>query len=309
MSSGTHTKKAAGTPIEQPNRNVLAKILIFSLLLTLIFTGVANLLPQVEGEAPVEKTIDINALTPESFAALGESIFMGKGTCTLCHKPPPLGRAPDIQGENIVETAKERLKDKRYKGSAKTPEEYIRESMKEPGKYVVKGWGVSGSNDTVSPMPKVDAAPIELSDIEINAVIAYLENKDGNEITVELPTEAPAVDDKTKTASEGGAPAPAATAKEAIKKYGCQACHSMLGTRATIGPSLEDVASRLNPEQIRQSIIDPGAVISKGFTDGVMPKDFAEKMTVKELNMIVDLLSGKTPADSKKDSVKREAAQ
>ncbi len=286
--SAAANKPETGTPIE-PNTSVLPKILGFSIALTLLFTGVANLLPQVEGEAPVDKEIDLGALTPESFATLGESLFMGKGTCTLCHKPAPLGRAPDIKGENTVGLAESALADKRYKGDAKTPEEYIRESMVDPSKYVVKSWGVAGSNDTKSPMPKVDAAPIELSAVEIDAIIAYLQNKDGNDITVELPTEAPAPAEEV--ASSGGVPAPAATAEEAIKKYGCQACHSLLGTTSAVGPSLEDVSTRLDAEHIRQSILTPDAVIAEGFTD-MMPKDFADKMTVKELTMIVDLLAG-----------------
>ena len=293
MSANTTQNEVKETPIEQPNTGVLSKILSFSILLTLLFTGVANLLPQVEGEAPVDKEIDLGALTPESFAALGESIFLGKGTCTLCHKPAPLGRAPDIQGENIVASAEERLADERYKGDAKTAEEYIRESMLDPSKYVVKDWGVAGSNDTTSPMPKVDAAPIELSSVEIDAVIAYLQSKDGNDITVKLPTEAPApAEELAASGGGGGVPAPAETAEAAIKKYGCQACHSLLGVKATIGPSLEDVADRLKPEQIRQSIIDPAAVIAEGFTD-MMPKDFGDKMTVKELSMIIELLTNK----------------
>jgi len=300
--SGEANKQDVGTPIE-PASNVLPKILIFSIALTLLFTGVANLLPQVEGEAPVDKEINLGTLTPESFATLGESLFMGKGTCTLCHKPAPLGRAPDIQGENMVGLAESALADERYKGDAKTPEEYIRESMVHPSKFVVKDWGVAGSNDTTSPMPKVDAAPIELSTVEMDAIIAYLQNKDGNDITVELPTEAPApVEEVASSGGSGGTPAPAETAEEAVTKYGCQACHSMLGTKSPVGPSLEDVSARLNIEQINQSILDPAAVISEGFTD-MMPKDFAEKMTIKELTMIVDLLSGKASvAEDKKEA-------
>ena len=159
---------------------VLPKVLGFCLALTLVFTLVANLLPQVEGEAPVDEEIDLSALTPESFAALGENLFMGKGTCTLCHKPAPLGRAPDIQGENMVALAELRLADERYQGDAQSTEQYIAESMRKPSVYVVTDWGVAGSNDTVSPMPAVNVAPIEMSDIEIDAVIAYLQHKDGN---------------------------------------------------------------------------------------------------------------------------------
>ena len=278
-----------------PSSGVLTKVLGFSVGLTLVFTLVANLLPQVEGEAPVDEVIDLGALTPESFAALGEKLFMGKGTCTLCHKPPPLGRAPDIQGENMVGLAEERMADERYQGEAKTAQDYIFESMIAPSAYVVKDWGVAGSDDTVSPMPKVNAAPIELTEVEMNAVIAYLQHKDGNDITVELPTETPAVEEQAPGAT-GGAPLPAQSAEEAIKKYGCQACHSLLGSSSPVGPTLDDVARRLDRQQIQQSILDPAAVISEGFAN-MMPTDFAEKMTVNELNMIVDLLAA-SPADS-----------
>ena len=271
--------------------NVLAKSLLFSLVLTLAFTLVANLLPQVQGEAPVEKKVDLGSLTMDDFVAMGERLFMGKGTCTLCHKPPPLGRAPDIQGENLVEVAKARLADPRYQGQAKTPEEYIRESMVEPGAYVVAGWGKKGSNDTESPMPHVNKPPIALSDMEIDAIIAWLEAKDGNEVTVALPTAEAGAQAVAAAPAAGAAPAPAKTAEQAIAKYGCQACHALLGSTASLGPPLDDVGNRLTPAQIRESILQPDAQIAGGFTPGVMPQDFAERMTVKELEMIVKLLA------------------
>lgn len=284
---------------------VLPKVLGFCLALTLVFTLVANLLPQVEGEAPVDEVIDLSALTPELFAAFGESLFMGKGTCTLCHKPPPLGRAPDIQGENMIALAELRLADEHYHGDAQTAVEYIAESMREPSKYVVKDWGVAGSDGTVSPMPNVNAAPIEMSDIEIDAVIAYLQHKDGNEITVELPAEAPVAEEVLigDTSSATGLPAAAENAEAAIKKYGCQACHTLLGASSPLGPSLEEVSERLDKQQIQQSILEPGAVIAEGFSN-IMPTDFAERMTVKELNMIVDLLAGMSVQTSPEEAAK-----
>ncbi|MCK5921474.1 MAG: hypothetical protein KAG66_11075, partial [Methylococcales bacterium] len=78
--------------------STLAKVLGFSFALTLVFTLVANMLPQVEGEAPVDEEIDLGELTMDSFIATGESLFSGKGTCTLCHND--LGRAPDILALN-----------------------------------------------------------------------------------------------------------------------------------------------------------------------------------------------------------------
>ncbi|MEA3278263.1 MAG: c-type cytochrome [Pseudomonadota bacterium] len=271
-----------------PRRSPLLATLGFSLGLTLVFTLVTYILPQVEGEAPKETEVKLGELTMDGFVALGQELFEGKGTCTLCHKPPPMGRAPDIQGFNMVDTAKERLADERYKGEAGDPAAYIRESLVDPSKYVVVGWGQKGSNDTVSPMPAIDKPPIQLSPVEMDAVIAYLQAKDGNEVSVALPTEAPAPAEKA--AAVGAAPAPAKTPEEAVAKYGCQACHSMLGTESPVGPPLSDVGARLSQEQIIQSILEPDAEIAEGFSEGVMPGDFAEKMTVRELEMIIELL-------------------
>jgi len=278
-------------------RYVLAKSLGFSLALALLFTLVANLLPQVEGEAPVEIEVDLGALTMESYTALGESIFNGKGTCPLCHNDR--GRAPNIPALNMVQTATERLKDARYKGKATDAESYLRESMLDPGIYVVVGFGKKGTNDTVSPMPTINKAPIELTEIEINAVIAYLQAKDGNEVTVDLPTEAPSPEPV-----EQAVLAPVATPQEVVAKYGCQACHKIAGVGGDIGPELETVNQRLSREKIRLSIIDPNADIAKGFVPGIMPQDFAEKMWVKELEMLVRFLAADTQASPSKDAAK-----
>ncbi|MCG8427792.1 MAG: c-type cytochrome [Chromatiales bacterium] len=275
--------------------SVLIKTLGFSFALTLVFTLVTYLLPQVEGEAPVEKDVDLNTLTMDDFIAMGEDLFNNKGTCTLCHKPPPIGRAPDIEGFDMVAVSIERLADERYQGDAKDAAGYILESMVAPSQYVVATWGKKGSNDTESPMPAIDKAPIELSAIEMDAIIAYLQAKDGNEVTVSLPLpeDAAVVADTGSAAPvDGGLPAPAATVDEALGKYACSSCHSMDSADTLVGPGLADVGARLSVEEIRESIVDPNAVITEGFP-AAMPADFADKMTVKELDMIVKYLAEK----------------
>ncbi len=274
--------------------SVLAKTLGFSLGLTLLFTLVTYLLPQVKGEAPIEKKVDLSTLTMEDFITLGDDIFHNKGTCTLCHKPAPLGRAPDIEGDDMVAESVKRLADPRYKGEAKDAEGYLRESMVDPSRYVVAGWGKKGSNDSESPMPHVDKPPIQLSPMEIDAVIAWLQAKDGNEVTVALPTaEAAAAVASVGSGSDGAkAPAPAATAEEAVAKYACVSCHAMDSKDTLVGPGLVDVGARLSPEEIRQSILDPNAVIAEGFPPA-MPPDFGMKMTVNELEMIIKYLAEK----------------
>ncbi len=274
-----------------PGNHIFLKVVGFSLALTLLFTLVTYLLPQVEGEAPVEQTVDLSTLTMDDFVALGEELFVNKGTCTLCHKPAPQGRAPDIQNKDMLALTAERLADARYQGDARDAENYIRESLVDPSKYVVATWGKKGTHDTVSPMPAVDKPPIQLSTMEMDAIIAYLQAKDGNEVTVVLPSPETAAELATAepAVAAGSKPAAATTAEEALAKYACIACHALDSAEARVGPGLQGIGARLSSDEIRQSIIDPNAVITEGFPPA-MPADFADKMTIRELEMIVQLL-------------------
>lgn len=260
----------------------IVKVLMFSLGMTLIFTGIANLLPQVEGQAPEDKEVDLGALTMDSFIALGEDIFKNKGTCTLCHNN--MGRAPDILHLDMNEISKQHLAGERYKGSATDVAGYLHESMVDPSAYVVKGFGKKGSNDAESPMPQINKAPIELNDVEMDAVIAFLQSKDGGEVTVALPTEAP------EPTADLAVPSVATTAEETINKFACSACHAILDSTAELGPNLNDVGARLSAAEIRQSIVNPSAVIAEGYPP-IMPADLADRMMAKELEMVVEFLA------------------
>jgi len=245
--------------------NVLTKTVGFSVALMLVFTFVSYVLPQMKGEAPEEKEeLDVGALTMDSFIAMGEEAYRGWGNCALCHNK--LGRAPDLLALNVVKVSLERIADSK-----------------------------KGSNDTESPMPAVDQPPIELSGVEISAIIAYLQSKDGNTVTVVLPAKAatstPAARKETTGRPE---PALAQSPEEAIAKFGCSACHSILETNSPVGPNLNDVGARLSIDQIRGSIIAPNAVVAEGYPP-IMP-DLSEKMTVKELELIVGYLAKQTKA-------------
>ncbi len=267
------------------------RVMGFSVLVLLIYTGFANILPQVRGEPPVEEEIDTGTIDMAGMIALGEKLFTGKGTCTLCHND--LGRAPDLLKLDLAKTFPSRLADQRYDGvakgkkGAKAIEAYILESMHEPSKYVVAGFGKKGSDDKISPMPTVNKAPISLSDVEMNAVTAFLQDKAGLEPTVPLPSadEAPAADDGGDDEEE-----PADTAIAAIAKFGCSACHDLEGSEADIGPKLNGIGSRMDSSKIMESIINPNAEIAEGFEADTMPDDFAEQMRVSELNLIVEYL-------------------
>ena len=161
--------------------------------------------------------------------------------------------------------------------------------MLAPSAYVVAGFGKKGSNDTESPMPSVDQPPIQLSSIEMDAIVAFLQHKDSNEVTVALPSA-----DAAPAAEDQGAVAPpvlAQNAEQAIAKFGCAACHAILDSESPVGPSLKDVGTRLDAAQIRSSIIEPKAEIAEGFPP-IMPE--FPNMALAELELVVEYLMQQT---------------
>ncbi len=263
--------------------SALFKAVGFSVAMILVFGSVTYLLPQVKGEAPEDEEVELGELTMDSFVAMGEKIYGGKGTCTLCHNS--LGRAPDMLTYDVQAISLQRIADARYQGQAADAETYLRESMVDPSAFVVEGFGKKGSNDSESPMPAVDQPPIQLSAIEIDAIIAFLQHKDGNEVTVALPS----ADAAPTVESEATAPpALAQNAEEAIAKFGCAACHAILESQSPVGPSLKDVGQRLDTTQIRSSIIDPKAEIAQGFPP-IMPE--FPNMALAELELMVEYLA------------------
>ena len=262
------------------------KVAFFSVLMVGAFWGYSNFgIPQIKpAPPPVEEKLDLGAMTMDQFVALGGKIFNGKGTCTLCHNK--MGRAPmlDVIGKN----APERMKDPRYKGTAKTIEEYLHESLTKPSAYVVAGFGKSGSNDTESPMPDVTGGGIGLNEAELAAVIAYLQDSGGAEVTVTIP-KMPAPGAEAPKAEEA---APLKTAQEVIAKYGCGACHKIADQAGEMGPNLTKIGATKNKDYLRQAVLDPDAVIAKGYPAGMMPKTFGEQMKAQELEMLVNYMAG-----------------
>ncbi len=271
------------------------RVALFSLAILLAYTLFANILPQVQSNPPAEEEIEPASLDRAGQIAWGERLFKGKGTCTLCHNE--LGRAPDLLAMDLAEELRTRLEDPAYNGAAKglegakAVEEYLRESMLDPSAYVVPGFGKKGTRDRESPMPRVDAPPISLSPVEIDALIAFLEDRAGIEVTVPLPSAeaAPPATEATAVAEEEG---PATTPEEVIDKYGCAACHDLLGSGADIGPPLAGIGKRLDREAIRRAILDPNAEIAPGYEPDMMPQDFGEQMRASELEILVDYLAG-----------------
>ena len=273
------------------------RVMAFSIAVLLCFTLFAAILPQVQSDPPSEEEGPVGTLDMAGLVAYGEKLFAGKGTCTLCHND--LGRAPNLLKLDLAKTFADRLADADYAGKAKAEtgakavEVYLRESLLDPSAYVVSGFGKKGTNDKVSPMPKADAAPIELTEVQVAALIAFLQSEAGMEPSVAVPSSADTVSETASTTSEDSEEedGPAITAVAALEKFSCAACHDLEGSAAELGPKLNGIADRLSREKIIESIVKPNAEIAEGYEADMMPQDFGEQMRVSELDLIVDYLS------------------
>ena len=268
------------------------KTIGFSIVAMLLFTAFANMLPQVQSDPPVEEEISTDGLDMAGMIAYGEQLFLGKGTCTLCHKDQ--GRAPDLLGMDLASVFNERLADPRNVGvsaggeGASDVEAYIRESLVEPSAFVVEGFGKKGSNDTISPMPVVDAAPIELNEVEVNAVIAFLQDGAGLTPTVPLPSAEDAVIEEEPEEVESAEPE--TDPLVILDNVYCAGCHDLEGSEADVGPNLDDIGTRMTQGEIIEAILYPNAIIADGYEADYMPTDFGEQMHTMELMLLVDYL-------------------
>ncbi len=266
---------------------IFLNVVVFSLLIIGFFAGYSRFgIPQIEpAPPPVAEKLDLGAMTMEEFIALGERIYNGKGTCTLCHTAVG-GRAPLLDGAAIV--AAERLAEETYKGEASDVAGYLYESMTNPSAYVVAGFGKAGSNDTVSPMPNMLSGSIGLSEAELTAVVAYLQDLGGTEVTVEIPAEAVEEEEEPEASGE---PRPAfAAPEEIIAEFTCGACHKIGEDEGEVGPDLTTIGAHRDRDYLRRSILLPNAEIAEGFEAELMPDDYGEQLYAGELEMLVDYL-------------------
>lgn len=263
------------------------KVVFFSLITIGFFAGFSNFgIPKIEPAPPPKaEKLDLGSMTMEQFIAVGDKLYNGKGTCALCHNS--LGRAPML--DKIGSVGPKRLADPRYKGEANDIESYLHESMVKPSVYVVTGFGKAGSSDTESPMPDVTGGSIGFSEVEIRAVIAYLQNIGGTEVTVTIPTDvAPAEENQ---AEQTVVRPPINTAQEIFSHFTCNACHKVGGTGGDLGPDLSHIGAKRNAGYIRRAILDPNAEITDGFAP-MMPPIYGDQLYAKELETLVTYLAG-----------------
>ncbi len=204
-----------------------------------------------------------------SLAARGKELA-GKSGCLGCHTTTgAAGVGPTwkgLFGRNVVFSD----------GKSTTADEaYVRESIFDPGARIVKGFA--------NVMPTYKGA---LSDDDVTAIIAYIKTlgaggegeRDGKE------------EEEKGEGKEGTAP-PAGRGKAIAERLGCLGCHSTDGTTKD-GPTWKGLYGSRVPladgrtvtaddAYIKESIVDPGAKIVKGFPN-IMPS-FRENVSERDI--------------------------
>lgn len=88
------------------------------------------------------------------------------------------------------------------------------------------------------------------------------------------------------------------TGEELFVNSGCNACHQLdaLKSIGGVGPNLTQVGGRRTVDEIKQSIMDPNAVIAEACPAGpcpsnVMPQNFAQRLKPEQIDALAQFLS------------------
>lgn len=239
----------------------VVKLLTFSLAVIWFYAFVAGLVP--ESSTAVNLTT-LDWSDPDAVAEQGALVFNGKGQCAACHTvdtSAPKGRCPDLTDIGINAASRVAGMD------AKT---YLIESLYKPENYLVPGYGKI--------MPAVWKAPIALSKLEIEAVIAYLQSQ-GGEIDP-TPYDEPINRADPGTVAAALPPLLTGEAEQGKKVFvsaACISCHAVKGIESpaagevsedfevVTAPDLSEIAAFNDMRYIEESILNPGVQIVSGY--------------------------------------------
>ena len=259
------------------------KILLTVVGTLVVYTALANMIPQVESAVPEEIAIGAD-VTPEQLVQIGEEVYGGFGACTTCHG---LGeRAPNLLRVvgGACGTRKPELDCKAY----------LYESLTDPQAYVVEGFP-----------PIMPDTRRTLTEQQIWALVAFLQSQ-GGEVTVtarDIPTAGqtgeagePSGADSDAAGETPGADGPGLATRsldprELLRAHGCVACHLLDGEGGPVGPPFAEMKGR-EREYLRRAILRPNADTAQGYEAfaGTMPPGFGERMTAAQLEAIIDFL-------------------
>jgi mono/diheme cytochrome c family protein len=92
----------------------------------------------------------------------------------------------------------------------------------------------------------------------------------------------------------GAAPprVPGGPGAQVFANKGCDTCHTLAAAKSggVVGPNLDEVLPGQSAAQIHDDIVDPNKVIAKGYGPNVMPPDYEQTLSPKELEDLVQYL-------------------
>jgi mono/diheme cytochrome c family protein len=134
-----------------------------------------------------------------------------------------------------------------------------------------------------------------LSAVEVFAKEEHPETEAPGETTPEPPPPPTTTETTGTTTTTEQPPGSPAAGRAVFTSAGCGACHTFApaGTSGSVGPDLDEALQGKNAEFIRQSIVDPNAEITQGYSAGVMPQNFGQELSPQQLNdLAAFLMSG-----------------
>ena len=214
-----------------------------------------------------DATDDLSTLArePGQFVEAGKVIFNGKGSCYSCHTLNP--SAPPGRGPDLTDIGAHAATRKPGMGARA----YLIESLYDPSAFLIHGYGRI--------MTPAWRPPLSLSNLEIEAVIAFLQSQGGD---VNLTPFEPPIDIQTVAREMEARPlVHAADAKRGAEVFvnvaKCIACHDVDGIKKpedqTLddgvevfpGPDLTDIAALNSIGYIEESILKPNVEIVRGY--------------------------------------------
>lgn len=238
------------------------KLVSFSLGIIWSYAFIAGLVPDTSTASGTVASLDWT--DPEAVAEIGATIFNTKGQCAACHTvdtSAPKGRCPDLTDIGINAASRQPGID------AKT---YLIESLYEPAKYLVPGYGKI--------MPEVWKNPIALTKLEIQAVIAYLQSQGGEidptDFNEPINRADPGITAEALPPLLSGDPE---IGKRVFIEAACISCHVVQGVEnpkageanedfeVVTAPELSDIAAFNELRYLEESIILPNAEIVSGY--------------------------------------------
>jgi mono/diheme cytochrome c family protein len=92
----------------------------------------------------------------------------------------------------------------------------------------------------------------------------------------------------------GAAPpkVPGGLGAQVFASNGCGGCHTLAaaGSGGVTGPNLNEVLPGQTAAMVEESVVDPNAKIAKGYPANVMPPDFGQTISKKEIEQLVQYL-------------------